>query len=206
MKDKKGSNDGVSPVVGVMLMLVVTIIIAALVSSFAAGMADMQTATPQLALKGTYSQTTGLTISHAGGEPVALANVEFMTTPSELFGVDASKFAYIIDKSIINTTGNEQILDSTSGFYKVSSFVGGDTLKVDHENCIDFIPLGGKDTLPKPGVNQEAQLKWGGNANKNEYFGSYAFGNPANIGKYFYLDLVDPAGNVITRTKVTITA
>lgn len=35
---EKRTNDAVSPVVGVMLMLVVTIIIAALVSSFASGL------------------------------------------------------------------------------------------------------------------------------------------------------------------------
>ncbi|MGC9436230.1 MAG: type IV pilin N-terminal domain-containing protein, partial [Methanomicrobiales archaeon] len=39
-RDPKIPDDAVSPVIGVMLMLVVTIIIAAVVSAFAGGMAD----------------------------------------------------------------------------------------------------------------------------------------------------------------------
>ena len=45
MKSKRKNEDAVSPVVGVMLMLVVTIIIAAVVAVFASGMA---TALPKM--------------------------------------------------------------------------------------------------------------------------------------------------------------
>jgi FlaG/FlaF family flagellin (archaellin) len=44
----KSRDDGVSPVVGVMLMLVVTIIIAALVSAFSGGLASAQQKAPSL--------------------------------------------------------------------------------------------------------------------------------------------------------------
>ena len=50
MKKASQKEDGVSPVVGVMLMLVVTIVIAALVSAFAGGMADSQEVAPTAAL------------------------------------------------------------------------------------------------------------------------------------------------------------
>ncbi|MCZ9313067.1 MAG: type IV pilin N-terminal domain-containing protein [Methanocorpusculum sp.] len=203
MGKKQQANDAVSPVVGVMLMLVVTIIIAALVSSFAAGLADSQSTPPQLALKGTYSQSGGLVITHAGGDPVALTDVAFMTTPSELFGADANKFAWTIDKSIILNSKNEPILNVKSGFYNTSAFVSGDSLHVSRANCIDDNRVG---TLPSPGVNENAQLKWGGNADKNTYFAAYAFMNADNVGKYFYLDIIDPAGSIISRAKVTITA
>jgi len=33
----------------------------------------------------------------------------------------------------------------------------------------------------------------------------YEFGNPKNIGKYFYPDMVDSTGSIIARAKVTIT-
>ncbi|WP_214021235.1 type IV pilin N-terminal domain-containing protein [Methanoculleus sp.] len=45
------SDEAVSPVIGVMLMLVVTIIIAAVVSAFAGGLAGDQQKTPQVSLK-----------------------------------------------------------------------------------------------------------------------------------------------------------
>jgi len=201
---KEKINDAVSPVVGVMLMLVVTIIIAALVSTFAAGLADSQSTPPQLALKGTYSQSTGLVITHAGGDPVALADVAFITTPSELFGADGNKFAWIIDKSIISNSKNQPILNKTSGFYTTSALVSGDSLHVTHENSVDF-STDSSWKGPNPGVNYNAQTLWEGEG-KSLYFGAYAFCNPDNVGKYFYLDMVDPAGSTIARAKVTITA
>ena len=47
---KKKGDDGVSPVVGVMLMLVVTIIIAAVVSGFAGGLINGQSKSPSLTM------------------------------------------------------------------------------------------------------------------------------------------------------------
>ncbi len=198
-------EDAVAPVVGVMLMLVVTIIIAALVATFATGFVGSQSTSPVMVLKGTYSQTNGMTITHAGGDPIALTEIEFMTTPSELFGADADKFAWTIDKSIITVDGINPMFNPTTGFYTTSSFVSGDTLYIAHSNCIDIIPNGVTAGLPDPGVNQNAQLKWSGSAEKNAYFGAYTFGNPANVGKYFYLDMTDASGNVIAEAKVTIT-
>jgi archaeal type IV pilus assembly protein PilA len=98
-------DSAVSPVVGVMLMLVVTIIIAAVVSAFAGGLGGSQTKTPQATIVadefhvgGTYdltNQTTGfgkgvpapltpssgatdvyILFEHKGGDPINLANIE----------------------------------------------------------------------------------------------------------------------------------
>jgi FlaG/FlaF family flagellin (archaellin) len=48
--DMKERDDAVSPVIGVMLMLVVTIIIAAVVSTFAGGIMTSQEPTPSASL------------------------------------------------------------------------------------------------------------------------------------------------------------
>ncbi|WP_214021234.1 type IV pilin N-terminal domain-containing protein [Methanoculleus sp.] len=64
------SEDAISPVVGVMLMLVVTIIIAAVVSAFAGGLAENTEKTPQAAIDVKIS-TMG------GGMGGAEANAEF---------------------------------------------------------------------------------------------------------------------------------
>lgn len=216
------NENAVSPVVGVMLMLVVTIIIAAVVSAFAGGMAGTQKASPSLVLEGTYSQSGGMTISHAGGDPVALSEVEFRTIPSELFGPDAEKFAYSFPKSILNSTGNKPVINATTGYYYKAAFSSGDVLSIVHNDANDYISDQqlidyGCDSKPNSTqckaiqgkINYNAQIWWGtvDETNPNDkavYFRSYQFANPANVGKYFYLDMVDPTGNIITRAKVTI--
>ena len=50
MKHQARTEEAVSPVVGVMLMLVVTLVIAAVVTAFATGMAGDSTATTPMAL------------------------------------------------------------------------------------------------------------------------------------------------------------
>ena len=50
MKRQKRNEDAASPVIGVMLMLVVTVVIAAVITAFATGMAGESTATTPMAL------------------------------------------------------------------------------------------------------------------------------------------------------------
>jgi len=217
MRNGARSNDAVSPVVGVMLMLVVTIIIAAVVSAFAGGLGSSQKTTAQATISGTYSQSNGMTISHTGGDSVALSSVNFMTTPSEMMGTDAAKFAWIINKTIIldPANSNSAVYSLTSGTYNTTSFKPGDSFVVKAINCSDYAAAGttaawgaSKDPNDPPGVNANARILWSdasGKLGKSKYFAAYAFGYPNNIGKYFYLDLVDKTGSVIARTKVTIT-
>nr|WP_321351190.1 type IV pilin N-terminal domain-containing protein [uncultured Methanoregula sp.] len=229
---KKFRNDkAISPVVGIMLMLVVTVVIAAVVTAYAGGLTGSTKQAPKAIIEGTYSQTDGMKIIHVSGDPVALSEVQFRTTPSELFGADAAKFAWPIDKTIIlfNKDGvNQPVTFPGSGFYNKSSFIVGDTLTIAKSNCTDYVSstdinatpwaktLGEQTKSGKtywgiitsfPGVNANARVNWGlDSESKAQYFAAYAFSNPANIGKYFYLDLVDPSGNRIHRAKVTITA
>lgn len=209
-------DEAVSPVVGVMLMLVVTIIIAALVSAFSGGMASTQKASPSVVVDATYSQIGGMTITHAGGDPIAISEVNFRTVPSELFGADAVKFAWVFPKDILKS-GNNEVVNSTSGFFYKAAFVSGDVLTIDQADCDDYASdaelTGYSSSNPYElgDVNYNAQIFWAGSGasnlgSKESYFRAYQFGNPANIGKYFYLDLLDPTGNIITRTKVPITA
>lgn len=197
-------DEAVSPVVGVMLMLVVTIIIAAVVAVFASGVATSTEATPQLIIKGTYSQSQGMTISHAAGDAIPLSTYNFMTTPSEGMGVDASKFAWVIDKSIIyDTVSGKNLTEAGSP----SAFKSGDLFQIPIDSCIDYKTSGSfnKDPHDPEGVNANARVLWDG-VGKSSYFGPYAFCNPSNIGNFFYLDIVDKNGNLVTRAKVTITA
>jgi len=75
----------VSPVVGVMLMLVVTIVLAAVVSSYAGGLAGTQQKAPQasFAVEIRSKETTGWTpefvMKHLGGDPVDTDDVKLVT-------------------------------------------------------------------------------------------------------------------------------
>lgn len=86
------NGEAVSPVVGVMLMLVVTIIIAAVVSAFAGGMAGNTKETPVAVLEvklykdyyhsmtSTYgSYTPYMTIEHKSGDPLPTEDLKIVT-------------------------------------------------------------------------------------------------------------------------------
>lgn len=70
MDARKESRDAaVSPVIGVMLMLVVTIIIAAVVASFSGGLSTTKDATPTVTFKADLSMENGLIITCLGVTP-----------------------------------------------------------------------------------------------------------------------------------------
>ena len=75
-----------SPVVGVMLMLVVTIIIAAIVTAFAGGITQTGDKTPQATLTGQFSQTSGLEMVHSGGDTLTTTNLQVIVRESDNFG------------------------------------------------------------------------------------------------------------------------
>jgi FlaG/FlaF family flagellin (archaellin) len=91
MESKK--DDAVSPVVGVMLMLVVTIIIAAVVSAFAGGLATGKEKAPQasfethIKLTGGMSGGPSMIMKHLGGDPINTRNVKLLTSWANASGI-----------------------------------------------------------------------------------------------------------------------
>ncbi len=81
-------SDAVSPVVGVMLMLVVTIIIAAVVSAFAGGLADDTKAAPTTSIDIGFLQDDGgmgpdqverkMTFEHLSGDPIPTKDLQII--------------------------------------------------------------------------------------------------------------------------------
>jgi FlaG/FlaF family flagellin (archaellin) len=90
MKEQQSSlnSEAVSPVIGVMLMLVVTIIVAAGVSAFAGGVAGDQKETPvaQIDIKlvtavdSSGSVTPQLVFTHKGGDPISTSDLKIVTS------------------------------------------------------------------------------------------------------------------------------
>ena len=62
-------DDAVSPVIGVILMVAITVILAAVIASFVLGLGDSTNTTPQASFDFDYDETgTELTITHESGD------------------------------------------------------------------------------------------------------------------------------------------
>ena len=193
--DKKISgNEAVSPVVGVMLMLVVTIIIAAVVSAFAGGLTESTDKAPQVSLKGTYSQTEGLTFTHQGGDTIGTLDTVVIIRLTDTFG-DVEHYAWPVNATTIvnkrgvpvgqsdrKTTGYELGSWLTSGGSSgVKSFAPGDTAYIEPPyHTSEFLQDGKKFT------------------------DTYSFDNVSSVGKEFWLELTDKSGKTFAKTRVKI--
>ena len=227
MKSLKLSNEAVSPVVGVMLMLVVTLIIAAIVSGFAGSMVSSTSLTPQAIITAEYSQANGMIITHSGGDSLPLGQVKFATMPGEVMGSDYAQFLYDIKMYGVNYTTNsgesKAVMDNTTGYYFKSGLMPGEVLTISRDMCKDSVTTPGEiaaleaatslDRYTDYGVvNTNAAVFWlGGGAkidtsDKFKYFSGYEFMWHENVGKYFYLIVTDETGATISKTKVTIKA
>ena len=174
-------NEAVSPVVGVMLMLVVTIMTAAMVSGFAGGLPDTSYKSSSIALKATYSQANGLTLVNMGGEPLGTSDVVVLTRPTDTFG-DSEQLTWTIYPIDIVTkrgqaAGGEYAWFTEDGSYGARSFAAGDAAYVAPEYMQNG--LDADDTL--------------------------SFNNADNIGKEFWVELSDKSGMIFAKAKAVIT-
>ena len=200
----KSNDNAVSPVVGVMLMLVVTIIIAAVVSAFSGGLTSGQTKAPQANIKGTFSVSEGMTISHAGGDSLATKDLIFTIRDGDTFGPNLeSSTAQTIDMSTINVNtpdrGSGPMRKIDGAFYMVS-FNPGDTVTIDPEDCTCDILQ--PNVAPTDFNESHDGYVYTGNQTASW---SYSIRNQDNIGKSFILEVSDTAGRLISTSEVLIT-
>ncbi len=186
--DSRG--EAVSPVVGVMLMLAVTLIVAAIVSGFVGGLPDTRDKASNVAIKATYSQKEGLTITHMGGDPVPTIDTVVMVRLSKTFG-DVEYMSWVVDPlNIVSKRGDnaEKIpwLTKTGSAGEVS-FVAGDNAYVEPDK---------DEKYANAGKYLQNGLK---PSNK------YSVDNPSNIGKEFWVVLNDKSGVTFAKTRVVIT-
>jgi len=183
----KKTDSAVSPVVGVMLMLVVVVIIAAIVSGFAGGLVSGVKKTPQATITGKFSISNGFEITHAGGDSLALQNTRFVIRDGPIFGTDLEqKTAEILNKSImVNVRTNNTVTSSDGTTYTETAFLPGDTLWISSANTTC--------SLLQPVVYNYTATP------------SLCLNNASSIGKTFFLEVSDTGGNLISKTEVTIT-
>lgn len=112
------TEDAVSPVLGVMLMLVVTVVIAALVAGFASGIGSGTDTVPFATVSADYSQTKGLTLTHLSGDVLDFAEIEAVVSPSAGFKVGYRTMAWTVTPAETNMyldAGQSKLVASPAG-------------------------------------------------------------------------------------------
>ncbi len=82
------NNKAVSPVIGVMLMLVMTVILAAVVSSYSGSLVSTEDRPLQLVVSA-KANTVFFIVRHEGGEPVRLSAIKISVYDLETFNTTA---------------------------------------------------------------------------------------------------------------------
>jgi Uncharacterized protein conserved in archaea len=217
MHGSKYSNEhGVSPVVGVMLMLVVTIIIAAVVSAFGGGLMQTDKKAPQASITGEYSQYYGLKMTHMGGDSLDTKDLVVQIRPSEEFGSGQSDFGVrTVNSSYItngksdygfNTSGNTLAywFNATYGTQGVMSWRPGESMYVYGGPDLQNSGIMKDSTDWPPCYNENVQ---GGQGTKNglsmRCFVT-SINNQINIGKTVTLEILTKDGKLISSSPMVI--
>ncbi len=111
MRKMERNEDAVSPVIGVMLMIVVTVVIAAIVSSFAGGMGDTQKAAPAAAIQCSIvkesADNTVITLKHVSGDSLKTADLRFYVSYIDSTGAPFQKRTQgVLVAGFTNAQGN----------------------------------------------------------------------------------------------------
>jgi len=84
-------EDAVSPVIGVILMVAITVILAAVIASFVLGLGDTAAqTTPQASFTFDYESGSSLTITHDGGDTIEAQELHVRGTKGSSGDIDKS--------------------------------------------------------------------------------------------------------------------
>jgi flagellin-like protein len=109
------TDNAVSPVVGVMLMLVVTIIIAAVVSAFAGGLGQSSQKAPQLSIGAEAHNGQDIIVDFKGGDTL---NGGAITVKTFIPMGDFKDMSYKVNLSDTNTTANVVYLPTNTPLHE----------------------------------------------------------------------------------------
>jgi flagellin-like protein len=74
--DENDDSRAVSPVIGVILMVAITVILAAVIGTFVLGLGDSVESAPQASITFDGDATNGVTITHRGGDAMAASDIQ----------------------------------------------------------------------------------------------------------------------------------
>jgi flagellin-like protein len=142
---------GVSPVIGVILMVAITVILAAVIGTFVLGLGDSLQQAPQSQISvedasdtsplANNSVNESLTISHDGGDELASGNYRLVvTTPEGASGELVNETA--TSASFVGFIGNETNatvqLDSEPGAFGVGDEITVEVDATEDEGAVDY--------------------------------------------------------------------
>jgi FlaG/FlaF family flagellin (archaellin) len=135
------NKEAVSPVVGVMLMLVVTLIIAGVVSAFGGGLVSTTTPTPQASISSSLTLDDSLIVTHNGGDSLIGSDIDVKAKI-----VSGGNKDMIFDVIIANST-----LPRTDKAVTAGSLQTGDSFKVTWDDTFPQIPGSMYEIYPSKG-------------------------------------------------------
>jgi len=123
---------GVSPVIGVILMVAITVILAAVIGTFVLGLGDSLQQAPQAQLDAEATGTQEVTLNHNGGDTLTISNLDITVDNTDAtfdnsgdFGVGDSETVAPdsahagesgIEVTVVHTPSESIILDTTVDF------------------------------------------------------------------------------------------
>ena len=123
LKQLFADDDAVSPVIGVILMVAITVILAAVIASFVLGLGDQQETAPNASFDFNYDEANGdLTVTKSGGDQLDGSNLYVRGSNPDPAGVSITAdndVATMIDGS----PGSGSDVSAVSG---VSGYTSGD--------------------------------------------------------------------------------
>lgn len=102
MKMLRRNEEAVSPVIGTILMVAITVILAAVIAAFVFGMGTPEK-TPTASLKGTINGNNWINLSHDGGEDIKLSDIT-ITVTNETSGL--AEIGIVLEPTTALTAGN----------------------------------------------------------------------------------------------------
>ncbi len=183
------NDKAVSPVIGVMLMLVVTIILAAAVSSYSGDLTSENEKASQMVIKAEFSQSSGMTITHMGGDTVNTLDTEIIVSPTKDFG-SYDQLRWLVNSTVvkINKDGTVKSWNDPSAFSSklARTFQPGEVAYVSQDDLGEVQPK-----TYTSGINDSTS-------------GYYGFANTNALGQRIVLSLVDSSGKTIAKTEVVV--
>jgi len=147
LKDK----EGVSPVIGVILMVAITVIMAAIVAGFVFGVISTPQPTPQASITIDEVNSTEVTLLHQSGDSLVANDTRIVIEDSD---------GTILTSTLDTITDTNSSLSVSPMFSSNEEFVSGTTVKIGNFTSLDGtvtvrivdIPSGGTVSSPSAEV------------------------------------------------------
>ena len=154
MRTVYSDDNAVSPVVGVMLMLVVTIIIAAVVSAFSGGLSQSTSKAPQLTIGAEARDGEYIIVEHKGGDSVSAGTIALRTfIPSGRFKDMSHQVNLKNSANVTYLPTNEILIDA---YGNAKTFQTGDKIKIGWFDAFATSSLGG---FVAPGIGEPLDIE-----------------------------------------------